>query len=170
MPSTSILCAVRQDASLFRHVSRSGCRLSLFTVLSTILISGISLLPVDALAAPELATATALSREGYFVLSWNEGEASGDLVLQLSESELFNDATEWSVSGADQFTQSGLDNGLYYFRLQDAAGDSNIVQVRVEHHSLGRAVLFFSLGAALFFILLITIVSGRLRTGASEPV
>lgn len=123
----------------------------------------------NARPTPQLASDLALSREGYFVLSW-VGTASGELLLQQADDAAFSTGVEaWQVTGATQFTQSGLVNGDYYFRLRDEAGFSNAVHVRVEHHSLARAGVFFALGALLFGALVTSLMLGqrRLRSGDS---
>lgn len=113
-------------------------------------------------AAPSLGSDLTVSSEGYFVLSWEAPESEIDLALQQSSTPAFNaDLEEWSVTGASQFTQSGLVNGDYYFRLSDSTGFSNTVHVQVVHHSLVRASLFFSLGATLFGILLLSLFLGH---------
>ena len=113
-------------------------------------------------AAPLLGSDLTISSEGYFVLSWESPEPAIDLRLQQSSTPEFTAGLEeWSVTGATQFTQSGLINGDYYFRLIDSTGFSNTVHVQVAHHSLVRAGLFFSLGAALFGVLVLTLILGH---------
>lgn len=113
-------------------------------------------------AAPSLSSGLSVSTEGYFVLSWETPEPALALTLHQSSTPDFSAGLEeWSVTGASQFTQSGLVNGNYYFRLSDSTGFSNTVHVQVVHHSLLRASLFFSLGATLFGILVATLLLGQ---------
>lgn len=113
-------------------------------------------------AAPTLSSDLSISNEGYFVLSWDGEEADQDLVLQQATDIAFSsEIEEWVVTGASQFTQSGLVDGVYYFRLVDNTDSSNTISVEVAHHSLGRATFFFSLGAILFGVLVAILVIGR---------
>lgn len=122
-----------------------------------------------AAATPTLFADTEVAREGYFVLHWTpQSTATADLTLQQSLSPDFRDPESWAVAGAGQFTQSGLDNGVYYFRLRDTEGDSNTVSVEVQHHSLGRALFFFLTGLFLFLVLLGVIVVGQRRTRTGQ--
>ncbi|MEZ5488976.1 MAG: hypothetical protein R3F50_01500 [Gammaproteobacteria bacterium] len=109
-----------------------------------------------------MSSGLSVSTEGYFVLSWETPEPALALTLHQSSTPDFSAGLEeWSVTGASQFTQSGLVNGNYYFRLSDSTGFSNTVHVQVVHHSLLRASLFFSLGATLFGILVATLLLGQ---------
>lgn len=94
------------------------------------------------------------------MLSWNLGEQN-DAVLQQALSTQFSDAIERSIPAAGSVTLSGLDDGTYYFRAGTSDAWSNTITVDVEHHSLGRALGFFSLGLVLFIILISTIVLGN---------
>lgn len=102
------------------------------------------------------------------MLSWT-GTASGELLLQQADDAAFSTGIEaWQVTGATQFTQSGLVNGDYYFRLRDEAGFSDAVHVQVEHHSLARAGVFFALGALLFSALVTTLILGQRRLSRGD--
>lgn len=115
-----------------------------------------------AIPAPALEADTSFSAEGYFVLRWESVEDSV-LYLQQDTDQSFSDLEQWEVTNAGQFTQSGLVNDTYFYRLQDSGGNSNVVEVEVRHHSLQRAALFFTTGAILFCVLLATIISGNRR-------
>ncbi|MCB1669470.1 MAG: hypothetical protein R3F41_06015 [Gammaproteobacteria bacterium] len=130
--------------------------------LLTLLVLFLALDPAPVLAAPALESNLSVSNEGYFVLSWEQPVSDSSLRLQQAGDPGFTtDVEEWPVSGASQFTQSGLFNGDYYFRLIDNDGSSNTLVIQVRHHSLARASLFFSLGAVLFSILVLTLLLGR---------
>lgn len=63
---------------------------------------------------------------------------------------------------------SGKANGDYYYRVIAFSNNgstliSNDVKVSVQHHSLVRAFLFFSIGAVVFLSILITILMGNRR-------
>lgn len=111
-------------------------------------------------AAPELSTADPFPTAGYFQLSWGEKLPQGS-ILQQSLSPDFAGAREWQVAGSESFAMSGLSDGEYFYRLQGATeqGWSNTVTVKVQHHSLGKAWLFFGVGAVLFLYLLVYIFS-----------
>ena len=158
-------------SGLHRHIQCGGRTLP--RSLPALLL--FSLLTTTVFAAPPLTADTALAREGYFVLRWSVEENPGArLILQQSANPDFAEFTaangeptsidQWDVSNAVQFTQSGLDNGDYYYRLTDDFGVSNTVQVTVEHHSLVRALMFFSMGLLLFLILVAMIIVGHRRT------
>lgn len=51
---------------------------------------------------------------------------------------------------------TGFDDGHYYVRLFDQRNNpvSNIIEVTVEHHSMGRVWVIFFSGATLFLILI----------------
>lgn len=105
-------------------------------------------------AAPELLTADPAPTAGYFQLAWGEKLPDGS-ILQQSTHPDFVSAREWQVSGTKSFSMSGLGNGQYFYRLQNAADQSwsNTVVVKVQHHSLTKAWLFFAVGAVLFLYL-----------------
>ena len=131
----------------------------------------VSFLPFASLsAAPQLATDVALSTEGYFVLHWEQPSQDTGIILQQGVDPQFEEvAEEWSVRQTSQVTQSGLTDGIYYFRLLDREGVSNTVSVEVRHHSLGRAALFFALGAGLFSVLLATLIHGTREQKRGDP-
>lgn len=122
-------------------------------------------------AAPVISSDVTVSREGYFVLRWEAAAPDNNLVLQQStEPDFRSDVEQWPVDGALQFTLSGLEDDVYYYRLSSDSGVSNTISVQVEHHTLDRALLFFLLGAVLFSTLVIVLIIGdrRLkRTGTS---
>lgn len=115
---------------------------------------------------------SAVSTEGYFVLSWNAPAEFSDLTLlqEAGPNATATDirATRLPASGA--ITLTGLVDGDYTYRL--LANDqpvSNIVSISVQHHSLSRALGFFSLGLLLFSILIGTIIIGTKQSNRQNP-
>jgi hypothetical protein len=149
----SDLCIKRGGLPLYLAPRRVLLLVCFFTVL----------LPCSlAFAAPQLSANLDVAAEGYFVLSWDAPDISSELTLQESrEPDFSGDLEQWPVSQANQFTQSGLTNGLYFYRLADGTSTSNVVKVEVQHHSLSRAWFFFSLGAVLFILLVGILLHGR---------
>ncbi len=116
-----------------------------------------------------LSVDTPLSREGYFVLNWSSDASYTKLLLQQSDSAEFSAPTIKNISGDESITITGLADGQYYFRL--VTGDfivSNALSVRVEHHSMVRALSFFLLGFLLFAVLLLSIYRGHRMQEASD--
>lgn len=101
------------------------------------------------------------SREGYFQLRWEADEP-----VRLVEAATADFADPVVVySGADTgHVVSGKPDGVYHYRLESAA-DGGVraepVAVTVRHHSLGRALAFFSLGAFVFLATLGVILLSR---------
>lgn len=116
-------------------------------------------------AAVRLSVDTPAPTAGYFQLSWGEKLPAGSILQQSAQAD-FAGVREWRVAGADSFSMSGLGNGEYFYRLQTAQGISNAVSVKVQHHSLGKAWLFFGVGAALFLYLIFYIFSSLRRKPA----
>ncbi len=106
---------------------------------------------------------TTLAAEGYFVLSW-ESDADSPLTLEQSNRADFSEVISTRVAADGDITITGLIDGDYYFRLlNDNLQQSNLLRIEVAHHSLVRALAFFSLGLVLFIILLLTIYIGSRR-------
>ncbi|MBT8148204.1 MAG: hypothetical protein KJN90_15200 [Gammaproteobacteria bacterium] len=165
-PKANDLSATRQHSLQDSYLPKKRSNRPL---LHYCLILGVFLFP-SLHAAPPLTSDLSISSEGYFVLSW-ETESDLELVLQQSSNPTFTtDLEQWSVTGATQFTQSGLTNGDYFYRLIDDGGASNTVSVEVAHHSLNRAAFFFTLGAVLFGILISVLLLGRQRTQRTGDV
>src|SRR5690606_34730151 len=89
------------------------------------------------------------------------GRSSALTLQQSSQADFSGEIEQWPVNQADQFTHSGLTNGLYYYRLVSENGASNVVVVEVQHHALSRALFFFLLGAVLFILLVVILLHGR---------
>lgn len=130
-----------------------------------LLISVLWLAP--AAAALTLESNTDLATAGYYQLSWADGDPHGRFQLQQAPSADFRAPTV-IYEGADLATVlSGQPDGTYFYRIRplgDGAGPwSETVSVRVQHHPLGRAWTFFTMGAIVFVATLVLIVSGSLK-------
>lgn len=113
---------------------------------------------------------------GYLKLSWEPGYGVTDgrglhFEVQRASSRDF-DATRTIYRGPDRATfRSGLRNGNYYYRvrsLQPESGEfsawSEVLTVRVAHHSLPLALWLFALGALVFLLTVAVIVHGTWKT------
>ena len=118
------------------------------------------------------------TESGYYDLEWKSvGEdvpqknssvsqqstsSSGDnittaVTLEVSNQKMFNNIShKIDISYQDSIHLTGFSDGVYYIRLLDKSGDqvSNISQVNVKHHSMGRVWIIFSMGAILFVLLI----------------
>lgn len=126
---------------------------------------------------PVLTTDTQLATAGYYQLSWQPGVAwvsnkSPQFELQQATDEQFQ-SVNTLYRGPDRASViSGMVNGDYYYRLRliesntASSAWSKSVLVRVRHHSLQKAWLFFAAGAIVFLMTLSFIVlSVRNRDG-----
>lgn len=124
-----------------------------------------------ALSAPERV------REGNFQLSVEQRSAGSDAgnhepkswVIEQSNRADFESvvASYAPVGSFQQLSLSGFDDGDYFFRARLRAAEpaahsteqtfSNVVKVEVRHYPLWQALSVFSVGAALFFILCLTL-------------
>lgn len=90
------------------------------------------------------------------------GSVSGEprttaTTLEISNEETFNEIShKIDISYQDSVHLTGFPNGVYYIRLLDKSGMrvSNISQVNVEHHSMSRVWVIFTMGAILFALLM----------------
>jgi len=116
-------------------------------------------------ASPKLNSDTELSTAGYFQLSWKD-KASQSFVLQQSTRSDFRDAIDIYL-GPDQATViSGLPDGDYFYRVEsDTQSWSKAFKISVKHHSLAKALGFFSLGAAMFIVMIVLLIKGARRGG-----
>lgn len=109
-----------------------------------------------------LSSDSEVSPEGYFVLNW-QSDTNTSLFLQQAPSENFLQIKTTPLPASGAITITGLENGRYFFRVISATEQSEVVLVDVLHHSLLRAFSFFSLGLALFAVLVVTIFIGWRR-------
>lgn len=113
-------------------------------------------------AQPLLKTNTDLSTAGYFQLNWDSPESGTNYQLQQASDPSFSSYKPIYEGDNTASVLSGLSDGFYHFRVLDEQGvASNIVTVRVQHHSLEKAIAFFSLGAVMFLILLTVLVASN---------
>lgn len=97
---------------------------------------------------------------GFFSLNWSGAKR---FELEQATGPTHEDARIIYRGSDTSTTISGLSDGEYRFRIR-AEGDAewgDVAVVRVEHHSLARAFLFFALGATVFVVLIAAIVRGR---------
>lgn len=137
--------------------------------------------PVGAVnrAALTLAADPSLSTDGYFNLHWSIGEElhsetqdGGEIEVRLYEISPANRPT-LIYKGPDRASSiSGRSNGVYRFMVAldrptgvSNAGmlQSNTVTVRVEHHSLVKAWLYFATGSIVFLSTMAMILLGDRR-------
>jgi len=130
---------------------------------------------------PMLSVDNAVATAGYYRLSWRLAGAAGkptpDFELQESTDPHFYPAVTL-YRGPDLATVlSGRRNGLRYYRVRvipgtgAAASWSDILPVETRHHSMARALTFFSLGALVFVLTLFLILRPRAQdiTGHQPP-
>lgn len=124
-------------------------------------------LPVETSAqSPELEANPEVATAGFYQLRWYSARP---VELEESQEPDFSSA-EIIYRGSDAArVMSGKPDGDLYYRVRDTDDGtlSNVVKVAVRHHSLERAVAFFSLGAIVFLATLLLIATGaRARDGA----
>ena len=118
---------------------------------------------------PVLTSDTKLATAGYYQLSWQPGIRGASDKKFLFELQQSPDAgfhtTKVIYRGPDRASViSGLPDGDYYYRVRIIQADrtasawSHPMAIKVQHHSLIKAVWFFITGAAVFFITLFFIV------------
>ena len=130
----------------------------------------LSLLLTTAPAAAQpmvaLESSTTLATAGYYQLHW-DAVPDGARLVESKSAEFV--AREVVYAGADTaHLVSGKPDGDYYYRLESAStraaqpgvAVSNTLRVRVQHHPLERALLFFGIGAAVFAATLGLVVFG----------
>jgi hypothetical protein len=110
-----------------------------------------------------LASDTAYSTEGYFVISLSaDTPPETTAILEQSASEDFSDAREYVLPANGDITITGLPDGFYHFRARLADGTfGEPLMIEVAHHSLVKAFSFFFVGLALFITLVATILLGN---------
>lgn len=116
----------------------------------------------------QLESDTEVATAGYYQLSWAQ-TAPGMRLVEAADAGFQN--KEVIYRGADTARLvSGKRDGDYYYRLESDDGVtplSNTLLVRVQHHSLRRAWMFFTVGAAAFIATLGLIVFGS-RSAVGE--
>lgn len=128
-----------------------------------------------ALPAPELETGLdngEAAKAGVYALSWTwqgQGDAPVEFELQEATSRDFTTART-IYRGPDRgSTLTGRSDGTYFYRIRALTSDNRSGPwsapevVEVNHHSLARALRFFTVGAVVFLATLGLIVAGGLR-------
>jgi hypothetical protein len=130
----------------------------------------LALLAIGAAAQPSAETGRAnvltsdtdVATAGYFQLRWDAAEP---IRLLESTSREFADATLVYTGSDSGHMVSGRADGDLWFRLESAATGAALgdpVHVVIAHHSLGRALAFFTVGALVFVATLAMIlIAGR---------
>lgn len=108
---------------------------------------------------PPLQSDTSLATGGYFVLSWQAPEG-GSFELRERRTDV---PARVLYRGPDTARLiSGKPDGEYLYQVRriDEPEWSEPLRVRVEHHSLARALTFFVVGAVVFVATLIVVARG----------
>lgn len=124
--------------------------------------------------APHLQTDSSTSTAGYYRLTWDGDDDGTQYQLQESRQRDFS-TPQTLYEGPDRASLlSGRHDGEYFYRVRTVPAQgqpgpwSDVVAVEVAHHSLGRAFLFFGLGAVVFIATLVMIVGGTLKSKKQE--
>jgi hypothetical protein len=135
-------------------------------IAASLAAAGFALLASPALA-DGLEVSPAVSRDGVYQLRWPAG-AEG--VVEESATAAF-DQSRVLYEGSDHaVTVSGRPDGAWYYRLRPhvaTPGESPVVRVNVEHHSLARALGFFLVGLVVFVATVGLVVRGTGEGDAS---
>ncbi|MFO8153907.1 MAG: hypothetical protein R6U34_11730 [Thioalkalivibrio sp.] len=135
---------------------RLRCRSLLWSLL---VLVGLTL-SAQGIADPAFDSPPETDSAGFFKLNWDGAER---FELEQASGPEYEDARIIYRGSDTRTTISGLPNGEYRFRIREEGAEEWADQavVVVEHHPLGRAFLFFALGAALFVVLILAIARGR---------
>lgn len=114
----------------------------------------------------ELSTDTQVATAGYYQLRWQGDDAHARYRLLESDNPRFNHSTVIYQGPDLARVMSGKHNGSYYYRVAELQGNtpvvvSNTVVVKVAHHSLAKALMFFAIGAGVFLATLFLILRGN---------
>lgn len=148
-----------------RYLGR-GRRLALFSLVCLLLLQ-----PLPGWGGGlTLSSSEAVSSGGYYQIDWEGGEDAGQFQLQESRVEDFSQVREIYRGTQTASVISGRGNGGYYYRIRQVDDGGNAIsswstplKVVVEHHSLGRAFLFFIVGLLVFAATLVAIIYGSRR-------
>ena len=105
--------------------------------------------------APHLSSNNDIATAGFYRLTW--ASPAKRVELQEADSSAFLHAKTY-YTGSDRATViSGKSNGTWYYRLRGLDGPgkgvwSQPVRVTVKHHTLSRALMFFTLGVTVFVV------------------
>lgn len=128
-------------------------------------------------AEPTLSSDTSLANAGFYTLSWRVINADPhEFRLEESENAEFSPMRTLYQGADTAYAMSGKSNGDYYYRVAESTSSistsawSQPIKVTVMHHSLLRAISFFSAGAFIFTATLILIIAGARRTRTSKLI
>ena len=114
-------------------------------------------------SAPRLHSDADIATAGFFRLSW-ETDAARIELQEAADADFQQSRTQYT--GPDRATViSGKPDGAWHYRIRTLDGLqagpwSAPVEVKVAHHSLTRALVFFGLGVSVFLATLLMIVRG----------
>ncbi|WP_162558587.1 hypothetical protein [Saliniradius amylolyticus] len=113
------------------------------------------------LCSPVTAQEEIISREGYFVLNFDNYSSKYDtLIIEQTSPDSWQQ--RFDVTGQRQVTLSGFADGLYQARLT-APGEVEepvvLASIHVKHHSLNQALTLFGLGLLTFLALVISLIT-----------
>jgi len=119
---------------------------------------------MQAAAQPVLSASPPDSSDGVSVISWQAPAADQHIILQRATHADFSDARQIYRGSDTASTVTGMTDGTWYFRARlDDGAWSEPLAVKVQHHPLGRAFGFFSVGAIVFIGTVWLIVGGSRR-------
>ncbi|MBD3669341.1 MAG: hypothetical protein HUJ29_01095 [Gammaproteobacteria bacterium] len=157
---------------IYRKNSRSPlCLNNLFFHISLFLLLAFSPM-LFATEGIKLSSDSDVATAGYYQLSWETEQSADRFRLIEADNPRFSQS-KILYEGPDlAMILSGKSNGTYYYRvaaLSQQSQDlvSNTLKVEVDHHSMTKAMLFFSIGAIVFLATLILILRGSRLT--KEP-
>ncbi len=105
-------------------------------------------------------------RAGYFVIEFEQVPAAlRPLYLQVSTSNSFDTIVQTVpvMGDFEQVTLTGFESGHYFIRAthEDTVVSETAINVTVSHYPVWQALTLFCIGALLFLLLLITLISGH---------
>jgi hypothetical protein len=157
-----IITHARQPETSDIGMDRQACQntIVMSTRISIFLLSTLFFSPLHAV---ELSITPATSTTGTFDLRW---QGAADAGYELEERRP-NQPARIIYRGRDTArVVTGLPNGQYAYRIRDiqqkvADGWSETHTVLVQHHSLTRALTFFTIGLLVFLATLAVIIRGE---------
>jgi len=129
-------------------------------ILSLLLLPSIA----SAYGSVEIKSSTTISNDGSFTLSWEMPDHS---LIELQQAAKQQNVFNTIFTGADSATViTGLPDGDYLYRARLADAQDNVSEwsptstIKVQHHSISRALSFFLVGAIVFVGTLLLLVLG----------
>lgn len=160
----------------FRSVRNSRSSLYRYKLLF-VLLAAFGLSTGAAAALPShsvsLTSDTDVATAGYYQLHW-KGDVNNAVYRVLESSTPLFDDSRMIYQGPDLArVMSGKPNGKYYYRvveLQDGnpVSVSNTLSVKVQLHSLTKALSFFAIGAVVFLATLFLVLKGNKITDSRD--